>query len=229
MPEPGRLIAAGRDADIYEFGPGRVLRRARSGRSMADEARVLDWAADHGFPVPRVEEVRAGGTEIVMERVDGPLMMDDLGRRPQAAFAQAELLGDLHDRLHEIPAAPWLSRHPDGGDRLVHLDLHPLNVIMAARGPVVIDWSNACGGEPLLDVGFTSVLLTCPDAPLPRALQLAAWPLRRAMARRFARRYRGPELRRWTARAARLKTADPHLSPAEVARCRRLAERLEHR
>ena len=39
--EPGPLLASGRDGDIFEFGPGLVLRRARSGRVIEGEARVI--------------------------------------------------------------------------------------------------------------------------------------------------------------------------------------------
>ena len=139
--EPGPLLASGRDGDIFEFGPGLVLRRAKSGRVIEGEARTIAYAGEHGYPVPKIHEVRAGGTEIVMERIDGPMMMDKLLREPWRMPRYCRELADLHDRLHVIPAPPWL---PDaGGDRLVHLDLHPMNVIMTAAGPVVIDWTNA--------------------------------------------------------------------------------------
>ena len=36
--EPGPLLAAGREADIFEYGPGLVLRRSREGYSMASQA-----------------------------------------------------------------------------------------------------------------------------------------------------------------------------------------------
>ena len=58
------------------------------------------------------------------------------------------MLADLHDRLHEIAGPDWLPGMPDGGDRLLHLDLHPLNVIMSPNGPVVIDWPNAAARRP---------------------------------------------------------------------------------
>jgi len=31
----------------------------------------------------------------------------------------------------------------DEGDAILHLDRHPANVMLAARGPEVIDWANA--------------------------------------------------------------------------------------
>ena len=51
------------------------------------------------------------------------------------------MLADLHDRLHVIPAPDWLPVDLDGGDRLVHLDLHPMNVMITQSGPIVIDWT----------------------------------------------------------------------------------------
>jgi aminoglycoside phosphotransferase (APT) family kinase protein len=227
--DSGRLIASGRDGDIYEHGPGRVLRRAKSGRNLEGEARVMQYAAEHGYPVPEVFELRAGGTELVMERIDGPMMMDAMLKQPWTMPRLASTLADLHDRLHEIPAPDGLRHLPDDGDRLIHLDLHPMNVMMAARGPVVIDWTNAARGKGLTDVAATYVLLTCPEMPGSRALQLAVQPARIALARLFTRRYRGRELQARIAAAADLKALDPNFSPAEVERCRTLAGRMRQR
>jgi aminoglycoside phosphotransferase len=79
---PGGLIASGRDADIFEFGPGRVLRRSRNGRSMATEARTMEFVRSHGYPVPEIFEVSDDGTDLVMERIDGPTMVDAGAARP---------------------------------------------------------------------------------------------------------------------------------------------------
>ena len=134
MTEVGRLLASGRDGDIFEFGPGLVLRRTRHDRVIEHEARVMEYAAAHGYPVPRVHDVRAGGTEIVMERLEGPMMMQVMSNRPHTMVRNTRLLADLHDQLHEIAAPAWLPQLDDGGDRLVHLDLHPMNVMMTAPG-----------------------------------------------------------------------------------------------
>ena len=85
--ETGPLIASGRDGDIYEFGPGLVLRARKSGRVIEGEARIIAYAREHGYPVPEIHEVRSGGTEIVMERIEGPMMMDLMLRRPVANAA----------------------------------------------------------------------------------------------------------------------------------------------
>jgi aminoglycoside phosphotransferase (APT) family kinase protein len=225
--EPGPLIASGRDGDIFEFGPGLVLRRAKSGRVIEGEARIIAYAREHGYPVPEVHEVRAGGTEIVMERIDGPMMADEIAREPWKMTRYARVLADLHDRLHVIPAPDWL---PDmGGDRLVHLDLHPLNVMMTASGPVVIDWTNAARGEPLLDVAFTFILLTCPRIPGSNLKNIAFRPIRNVLARAFVSRYRGRELDRQLVQAAQLKALDRNMSPDEITAIERAGARANAR
>jgi aminoglycoside phosphotransferase (APT) family kinase protein len=223
------LIASGRDADIFDFGAGLVLRKTRDGRSIEHEARIMRYAAEYGYPVPAVHDVRAQGSEVVMQRIDGPLMMEPMAKRPWTIPRYASLLADLHDQLHQMPAPDWLRQLPDGGDRLVHLDLHPLNVLLSPQGPVVIDWSNASRGEGLTDVALTYVLLTCPRLPGPRAFQIAAQPARIGLARLFARRYRGKDLDERIAVASELKTLDANMSPDEIAKMHRLAHRMRQK
>jgi aminoglycoside phosphotransferase (APT) family kinase protein len=224
--EPGALIASGRDGDIFEYGAGLVLRKTRDGRSIEHEARIMQYAADHGYPVPVVHDVRADGSEIVMQRIDGPLMIEPMTKRPWTMPRYASMLADLHDELHKIPAPEWFGPSFDGGDQLIHLDLHPLNVLLSADGPVVIDWANAARGDGLTDVAFTYVLLTCPRMPGPRALAIAMQPVRVGLARFFAKRYRGRELDERLAVAADLKALDRNMMPDEVANMHRLASRM---
>jgi len=226
--EAGRLLASGRDGDIFEYGPGLVLRRAKSGRVIEDEARIIAYAREHGYPVPEIHEVRAGGTEIVMERIDGPMMMDVMMRKPWTMGRYARMLADLHDRLHVIPAPDWL-RVASDGDRMLHLDLHPMNVMITASGPIVIDWTNAARGNALTDVAVTLVLTTCPEVPAPRAIQLAVTPARAWIARVFAARYRGRELDEQLVYAAQLKALDTNMSAKEVAAIEALGARARAR
>jgi aminoglycoside phosphotransferase (APT) family kinase protein len=146
-----QLIASGRDADVFAYDEGLVLRRYRDGRSAEEEAATLRAVASLGYPVPVVHD--ATGPVIVMERVDGPTLAESLvtGLAPDEGGA---LLADLHDRLH---ALAWPGAAP--GEALLHLDLHPLNVILRRPTPVVIDWSNARPGSADLDVAMTAVIL----------------------------------------------------------------------
>ena len=172
MRAPGPVLASGRDADIFEYGPGLVLRRSRDGRSMAHEARTMEYLRGQGYPVPGVEELSDDGGDLVMERVDGPSMVEALARSPWTVRRQGAVLADLHRQLHDVPQPEFLGPAPIGhGDRVLHLDLHPLNVIMGPKGPVVIDWTNACLGDPDVDVALAWVLMSAGEIPRGRVMQ----------------------------------------------------------
>jgi Ser/Thr protein kinase RdoA (MazF antagonist) len=57
------------------------------------------------------------------------------------------------------------------GGALIHLDLHPENVLIHGNGALVIDWANARAGHWADDVAQTVVILAAAD--LPRATMLA--------------------------------------------------------
>jgi aminoglycoside phosphotransferase (APT) family kinase protein len=226
--EPGPLLASGRDADIFELTPNTVLRRARTGRSIAHEARIMQYVGERGYPVPRVDEIRGDGTEIVMERIDGSSMMQAIEQKPQSLFRNAALLADLHDQLHEIAAPDWLEPFDDG-ERVLHIDLHPLNVLMATRGPVVIDWGNAARGAPLTDVAMTYVLLVGPRMPAPWLVAQLLQPARQILARSFTRRYRGNALQDRIAFAAAVKSLDANLDDHERRKLQRIGRSASRR
>lgn len=114
-----------------------------------------------GYPVPRVHRVGRG--EIEMDRIDGPTMLADLLHHPWRLVRHARLLAALHHRLHRIPAPPGLRAGPVEGDTVVHLDLHPGNVMLGPRGPMVIDWPHAARGSAASDVALTWTSLGCFD------------------------------------------------------------------
>ena len=226
--EPLKVLASGRDGDIFEYAPGLVLRKTRDGRSIAEEARIMRYVASQGYPVPRIEDVSADGTEIIMERIDGPIMMDAMVRPPTKLGDHLRLLADLHDRLHRIEGPDWLPGMPDGGDRLLHLDLHPLNVIMSPNGPVVVDWPNARRGNAMADVALTYALISCGRIPLPRPVAWAIGAIRAPVLHRtFAKRYLGRDFYERVALMAELKCFDKNMSPDELRSLRRLAERAK--
>lgn len=147
------LLGTGRDADVFRLDGDRVLRRYRDGGEAAAEAEIMAFVAGHGYPVPVVYDV--DGSDLVMELLDGPTMATALMAGALEISAGARILADLHDRLHAVP-----SRSVTGSnDRVIHLDLHPENVMMASRGAVVIDWRNATDGSPDLDVALSAVIL----------------------------------------------------------------------
>ncbi|MBR8744380.1 phosphotransferase [Nocardiopsis sp. MG754419] len=174
---PPAPLASGRDADVFALDDHRVLRRYRYDRDTAAEATVMRHVAAHGFPVPAVH--RAEGRDMEMERLHGPTMLSASLSGELSPTEVFTTLVDLHRRLHELPARL-------GPGRILHMDLHPDNVMLTDRGPVVIDWCNAREGDPDLDLALTALLvamvsLTAPDplaglagAGLPHYV-LSAW------------------------------------------------------
>jgi aminoglycoside phosphotransferase (APT) family kinase protein len=154
-----RLVGTGRSADVFEHDSGEVLRRYRTPRDTAREVAAMEHARAAGYPVPAARALSE--TDIVMERLTGPTMLNDLGRRPWRIGRHAETLAELHRRLHAIDAPDWLPEPLGEGDSLLHLDLHPDNVILTPRGPYVIDWPNAARGPALGDVAHTWLVLAC--------------------------------------------------------------------
>jgi len=205
--EPGKVLKL--------FRPGFPIDEAER------EAEIGRMVCAAGIPAPAVYgvvevEKRRG---VIYERIDGVSMLDKLGSRPwgfiQAARQMADLQLAMHasqptgplpgyrDRLQydltHAPALPAglrtlalaaLARLPDGAS-LCHGDFHPGNIILAARGPVVIDWMTACTGNPWADVARTQLLLTSGDIPddIPAPLRLLLKLVRRSFFQTYLKRY----------------------------------------
>jgi hypothetical protein len=226
MREPGPLLASGRDADIFEYGSGLVLRRTRTGRSLAYEARVMEYARARGFPVPAVEELSDDGASMVMERLDGVDMVAVLAKRPWTVSRQGRVLADLHRRLHEIDAPEWVHPSPVGqGGKLLHLDLHPLNVMLTSKGPTVIDWTGACGGEAEVDVALAWVLLMAGEIPGKGLMARVMGAGRALLVHAFLASFDRTSVARRLEQVVAWKVADPHMSAGEQARMWELVRR----
>jgi aminoglycoside phosphotransferase (APT) family kinase protein len=106
----------------------------------------------------------------------------------------------------------------------VHRDLHPLNVLITARGPVVIDWANASRGDPAFDVADTWVLFACGDPPLSRIKALVAPLARKLFLRSFLRPLDREAARAAIPAAVAHRLTDRNMSASEHARMRNLAQ-----
>ncbi|MGI8796259.1 MAG: phosphotransferase [Acidimicrobiia bacterium] len=223
MTEPGQLLARGRACDVYELDATRVLRRYRTipYRSMQVEADIMERARANDYPVPRVHEVTQ--TDLVMDRVDGPTMLEEMTSHPWRLRKYARTLASLHHRLHDIPAPEELEAPLGDGAVIVHLDLHPLNVIMGPDGPVVIDWSNAARGDGNADVALTYVLLMAGTPDEGVFQKLMAKVGRSLFARPFLARFVRKDVMAHLDAAAAYKLADRNMSEAEQRAIRRLA------
>jgi Ser/Thr protein kinase RdoA (MazF antagonist) len=188
------LIAEGRTAEVFAWGDGRVLKLDRPGWNGLStfEASALAIVADAGLPVPRPYDTVTvdDRTGVVLDRIDGPMLSDVIAEADDLAPLAAEFI-ELHRSLNsrELAGLPdlvtgladgvsrsglptalvdelraLLGELDDGRRMLCHFDLHPMNVIVATGGWVVIDWLTASSGPP--DADFARTLLL--DPPNPR-------------------------------------------------------------
>jgi hypothetical protein len=216
-----RLLASGRDADVFDLGDGRVLRRHRDGRPATRQAEVLRFAAAHGYPVPALHD--ASGPDLVLEKIDGPEMLAVL--RPWNAVRNARILADLHRRLHLMPPMPGLDTTFGEPRGLLHLDLHPRNVLLASRGPVVIDWANAANGPGQADVALMYVIVKTSRIDAPGFLPVLLGVLRDRFVDAFVARAGDAEFAGILPAVAEWRKRDPNVTADERAAIDRLLAR----
>jgi aminoglycoside phosphotransferase (APT) family kinase protein len=137
--------------------------------------------------------------------------------------APPEVTAALEDDSHPFGAGRDVTGLPDG-NRLLHLDWHPLNLLVDERDRLVgiIDWDNARRGHPLLDLARTESLLTADPAleSLPRALHGRLARFRDAWAEGYgdeARRILAVA-RRWASRVMLDDLAPKHADAPEMLR-----------
>lgn len=195
---------------------------------MAAEARIMEYARARGYPVPTVEELSDDGKDMVMERIDGADMVVTMTRRPWTIARQGRILADLHRRLHDLVAPTWLPDAKVGqGDRLLHLDLHPLNVILSPTGPMVIDWANARRGDPSVDIGLTWALIAAGEAPTNPFVSMMLGRVRSVLVKSFLESFDTNSVARNLREVVAWKVSDPHISATEQARMWRVVEEAE--
>src|SRR6516162_1514029 len=141
-----------------------------------------------GLPVPAVWGVQRIDARwgIVFDRVKHASLAEQMRGDPIAMPHYLETLAALQARIHAQPASQFsslklrlaaniarvnvldeprkrvlLTRLADmpEGDRLCHGDFHPINVLGEVSLPVVIDWPDACWGDPAADVCRSYLLL----------------------------------------------------------------------
>jgi hypothetical protein len=146
------------------------------------------------LPTPKfIEMIDIEGRKgLVYERVSGISMLKMLNARPWLLFRLARQFAELHTAIHQqqgdgFPgieselntAIQWVASLPGvspdqisqlrkqlpSGHVLCHLDFHPDQVIMTARGPIILDWMTAYQGHPLADVARTTILLKIGQVP----------------------------------------------------------------
>lgn len=126
-----------------------------------------------------------GNASLVYEKAEGPTMLSQITTESSMVY-YARLLAELQYELHQVKldVTPNLKREMESsiqrvrelneseqeqlvlrlaelpeGAVLCHYDFHPGNIILAADGPIIIDWINALAGHPAADVARTYMLL----------------------------------------------------------------------
>jgi tRNA A-37 threonylcarbamoyl transferase component Bud32 len=200
------LLASGGDADVFAMDEERVLRRSRNPRADSTrEATLMQHAGNAGYPVPHVYAV--SGPTLVLTRIYGPTMLEAIVDGRMDLDEGGTMLVSLLARLHAIVPPKGTPE----GNRLVHLDLHPLNVLLSPDGPVVIDWANARLDDPAFDVALSALVIALAATQVGELAEPARLLLKAFLAES------GLPAPRPLTRAVAFRTADRNFTEAERA------------
>jgi len=166
-----------------------------SPEAVSHEAHINRLLASSQLPMPRLhEEVTIEGRYgLVFDRVEGHTCLHRLAKAPWQAAAIIHDMVKLQQAINQRAAPPGLpslneylykniQRAPllseserkhilqhlnelPAGNNLCHFDFHLDQIIMTARGPMVIDWPNAVRGSPVADLARTWIMLTMSAPP----------------------------------------------------------------
>jgi Ser/Thr protein kinase RdoA (MazF antagonist) len=169
------------------WGAGeRVLRVGR--RAVIDAELAASSAAAAVVPVPRVlgrAEV-GDGSAVLLERLPGRPAAEFARLRPELAAAAGGACGAVHALLAAVRAPAGLRAAPGAPPgalvtraRVLHLDLHPFNVLVGDQGELtgVLDWANAAAGEAVLDRARSWAILALDPAARARRAEPGWAPL----------------------------------------------------
>jgi len=182
-----KLIGEGETAEVFDYSERKVLKLYRKDYEdeMENEKKFTELISEKFGLAPKVFGTvnHEGRTGLIMEKVDGRLMMDIIRDDAVSMLKYAQILGKEHKKMHSIKTddeivriKPFLRRGvqrasflngkeledvlfmydsiPEG-DCLNHGDFMPYNIIMSDTEFKVLDW-NDCGiGNPLADVART--------------------------------------------------------------------------
>jgi len=171
-----------------------TMRLASSSRLTDGRLAAIAAARDAGLPAPELirRASTPDGEAVLLSWLPGGPMYGSLRRDPTRARRWGQLTGELQRRLHEIDAPDAVidvraeGLHPFDAGRsivglpegraLLHLDWHPLNLLVDEREERIrgiVDWDNARRGHPLLDLARTHSLLTVQPslADMPASLR----------------------------------------------------------
>ena len=146
-----KKIAEGREAEMFEWNGGRVLRLYRAGRGLdaAHQAMLLDIARTCGVRVPGsygTVEIE-GRTGIVMERIAGPDLLTQLNAQPWRLLQAGGIWGRTQADINSRTAPPEVEPVHDRLRRMI--ENSPL-VPNDLRAPALTRLSSLPEGTQLL-------------------------------------------------------------------------------
>jgi Ser/Thr protein kinase RdoA (MazF antagonist) len=173
-------LLGGNSGSAWSAG-NRVLRVGRP--AVIDAELAASAAAAAVLPVPAVLDRAEVGdvSAVLLEMLPGRPAADFARGSPGRALVAGQACGAVHAVLADVRApgglriVPGLGvPTPAGQARVVHLDLHPFNILTGTGGgvPGVLDWVNAAAGDPDLDRARTWAILTLDPAARARRGEL---------------------------------------------------------
>jgi len=193
------LIARGGQADIYDYGGGKVIRvprRTQDYDRIRYEYKIYLSLSGSNVAAPKVYDLVEvdGAPSIIMERILGTSMMDQIKKQPHLIRRKAVDLANMHLGLLRVSADVSITNakdqakycigksgsltehtkqvlmdtmeHLPAGNSLCHGDFHPGNILHRDGTDYIIDWSGATKGDAAYDVAHTYILLrVVPRAP----------------------------------------------------------------
>ena len=186
--------------------------------SVEKEAKIARIIYENGLPVPEYGDVLVFGDRLgmVFERIEGITMDIQIKMNPLGGFKLVSQMALLQHQIHQCCApdlpsySSYLSRrirHTEelssaeksfllgqidrlsGEEQLCHADLHPQNIILSRRGPVIVDWANAVSGSRIADVARSYYLLGEGLAPGEKDIPAQQKLFRRLLALTYLRKY----------------------------------------
>lgn len=228
---PGPLIGTGRAADVYDIGGGRVLRRYRIDGALGvveREAAIMRHLRAHGYPVPEVFD--AGERDLVMERLSGITMLDDLEAKPWHVHRHADTWAALHHQLAAVPVGDLATAGAETRfgppDAVIHLDFHPDNIMLTPDGPVVFDWTNGALGPPAADVASSWLISATSTVDGSRWMRAVVRLFRGRLVNRFVDRCGRAAAEALLPAVADYRLTDRNVRPEEADRVRALVASL---
>jgi hypothetical protein len=177
--------ADGHRLDPPSAGPGRAVTEVLDGdrvvaaiihdSALRDERAFVDAATSYAVMTFDHHRLAAEASSLLGAVRDSRARIHTAAEKPGAGAAAGRACAALHDALAHVAAPAGVRDVPDADGtarRLLHLDLHPFNVLVDDDGEptAVIDWANAAAGDPELDRARTWSLLTLD--PAARALDV---------------------------------------------------------